>query len=108
MDSLQPEETEIIQKGRDYRALKEMSGYKRLIKHLISRCNEKEERLRTGEELEDRASLRLLDRWRSFEQFYEELVTEIETSISTADEKERELREIGIQPPELMAGPNLT
>lgn len=102
MEILHPDEIEVVRKGREYRMLKEAPGYKRLIQYLIAKCNEKEEKLRTGEELEDRASLRLLDRWRSFEEFYAEMITEIESSIRAAEDKERELTEQGIEAPELL------
>ena len=102
MDQLQPDEIEVVRKGREYRLMKDTSGYKRLIKYIIDRCNDREEKLRTGEELEDRASLRILDRWRAAEEFYSDMIMEIDGSIQACEDKEHELSEQGIESPELM------
>jgi hypothetical protein len=102
MDILQQDEIEVIAKGREYRSLKEQPGYKRLIKYIIDQCNNREEKLRLGEELEDRASLRLLDSWRAAEAFYSDMIMEIDGAIQACDDKESELNQQGIQSPELM------
>ena len=102
--NLAEDELEVIAKGQDYRELKRMSGWRRIVKHLVSYCNSREEELRNGHELEDRASLRLLDRWRSSEAMYAEIITEVESAIKQLEDKEAELRELGIQYPELSIG----
>lgn len=98
------EELELIASGQEYRELKRSGGWRRLIKHLVDYCNEHEERLRTGEELEDRISIRMLDTWRAREAMYSEIITVVEGTIRQLEEKETELRELGIQYPELSIG----
>jgi len=98
------EELELLEAGRDYRELKRMAGYRRLIKHLVSYCNVREEELRSRDELDDRQTLRLVDRWRASEALYQEIVTEVEGTIRQLEAKETELRGLGIEYPELSIG----
>jgi hypothetical protein len=98
------EELDLIQAGQDYRELKRMAGWRSIVKHLVAYCNDHEERLRRGRELEDRASLRLLDTWRAREDMYAEIITEVDGTIAQLEAKEKELRELGIQYPELSIG----
>ena len=104
-ETIHPEEIELFKSGGEYRQMKQTEGWRRLVSHMVKYCNHREEQLRTGSELDDRATLRLIDQWRSTEQFYQEIITEIDGTIQKLEEKEAELRESGIQYPELSLGP---
>jgi hypothetical protein len=102
---LPQEELDLIQAGADYRELKRTPAWPRLVKHLVTYCNNREGELLSKHDADNETRLRLLDTWQACEHFYQEIITEVDGTIRMLEEKERELRELGIQYPELSIGP---
>jgi hypothetical protein len=98
------DELGIIATGSSYLQMKQTDGWKMLVKHMITYCNSRLDRLQKADTVPNEDSLRMLEQWRASEKMYQDIIAEVEGSIEAMTNKQKELDQLGLPFQELNLG----